>query len=74
MSIYRNIQILCREQGRSIMSLESELGFARGSIYKWDTNVPSIGRVKAVADVLRVPIERLLEGDADEQSNSEPSQ
>lgn len=69
MSIYRNIQELCREQGRSIMGLESELGFARGSIYKWDTNVPSIGRVKAVADVLKVPIERLIEGNKEGNKN-----
>ena len=61
MSIYRNIQDECRKQGRSILGLEYELGFARGSICKWDINKPAVTRVKAVADALGVTMERLLE-------------
>lgn len=64
MGIYKNIQEECRKQNRSIMGLEADLGFARGSICKWDSNKPAVTRVKAVADVLGVTIETLLEGDS----------
>ena len=63
MSIYKNIQEECRKQNRTIMGLEAELGFARGSICKWDSNKHAVTRVKAVADVLGVTIETLLEGE-----------
>lgn len=39
------------------MELERQLGFSRGSIFKWDTNIPSVERVKLVADKLNKPIE-----------------
>ena len=65
MSIYKNIQDECRKQNRSIMGLERDLGFARGSICKWDTNIPAVSRVQAVADALGVTVEILLRGNND---------
>lgn len=62
MAIYENIRVACKEAGLSVSKLEEELGFARGSIYKWDTNVPSVTRVKQVSERLNVSMEKLLDG------------
>ena len=63
MNIYRKIQNLCRDQGKSVMGLEEELGFPRGSICKWDKNIPSVKKVKAVADALSTTVDELLRED-----------
>lgn len=59
--IYDNIKTICKEQGITILKMESDLEFPRSSICKWNENEPSVLRVKKVADYLKVPIERLLE-------------
>ncbi len=61
MSIYSNVKIACKDRGISIMRLETDLGFARSSIYKWDKHQPGIEKLKAVADYFNVPIEYFLE-------------
>lgn len=61
MSIYKNVRRVCAEVGTSVFALETKLGFARGSIYKWDKNIPGIDKVKAVVDELKKPIEYFLE-------------
>ena len=45
MPIYSNIKEACKKKGISVMKLETELGFARSSIYKWDKHQPSIGKI-----------------------------
>ena len=60
MSIYRNIQDLCAERKISVSALETELHFSRGSIYKWDTNTPSVEKVKKIAEFFNVPIEEVI--------------
>ena len=57
MEIYKKVQEACKEAGVSVMELERQLGFSRGSIFKWDTNIPSVERVKLVADKLNKPID-----------------
>jgi len=42
------------------MKLETELGFARSSIYKWNKHQPGIEKIKKVADYLGVSMEYLL--------------
>lgn len=61
MGIYDNIRLLCRDKGRKISELETELGFPRSSIAKWNENIPSVLKVKKVADYFGVTIEELLE-------------
>lgn len=58
--MYQKIKELCKEKGISITELEATLQFARGSIYKWDVNAPSIIKVKAVADYFNVSVDYLL--------------
>lgn len=60
MNIYRRIQNLCRDQGKTVMGLEEELGFPRGSICKWDKNIPSVMKVKLAADALHTTVDALL--------------
>ena len=47
---------LCQSRNIGICT-RKKLGFARGSIYKWDKNIRGIDKVKAVADELKKPIE-----------------
>ena len=56
-------QIEHLQKHSEIMQLEEDLGFARGSIYKWDTNTPSVSKVKAVADRLGTTVDALLTSD-----------
>lgn len=60
MRIYDNIKALCQVNRKTVLELESELGFARSSISKWNENMPSIVKVKQVADYFGVTIEDLI--------------
>lgn len=59
--MYSRVKELCKRNNISISELESELDFPRGSICKWDINVPSIAKVKAVAEYFDITIDELLE-------------
>ena len=61
--MYSKIKELCKRNNISISELESELDFPRGSLCKWNVNVPSITKVKAVADYFHVTVDELLKGD-----------
>lgn len=61
MAIYEKVKSACKEKNISVAELEASLGFARSSIYKWDTNIPSVEKVKAVAKKLEKPMEYFLE-------------
>lgn len=61
MAIYEKVKSACKEKNISVAELETSLGFARSSIYKWDTNIPSVEKVKAVAEKLEKPMEYFLE-------------
>ena len=60
MRIYDNIKALCKANRKTVLELESELEFARSSISKWNENMPSIVKVKQVADYFGVTIEDLI--------------
>lgn len=60
MPIYTNIKNACKQKGIPVTRLEADLGFARSTIYKWDTHQPGIGKIKKVADYLGVTMEYLL--------------
>ena len=60
MGIYKNIQNACKAKGVTIMGLEDKLGFGRGSIYKWDDHLPSVLKVKMVADELDTTVDELI--------------
>lgn len=62
MSIVLNIQSLCKEYDTTVPKLEKDLGFGKGSIYKWDKNSPSVDKLQKVADYFKVSTDYLLLG------------
>lgn len=80
MSLVSNIQLLCDQNSISIPKLEKDLGFGKGSMYKWDKNSPSIDKVEKVADYFKVSLDYLLDrgdiydlGDAIKEEREEQS-
>ena len=61
--LYEKIKKLADDRGVSINQIESDLGFSRGSIYKWDKNVPSVFKIKQVADYFGITVDSLINGD-----------
>ena len=61
MALYENVKKLCKEKSITIIQLEEELNFSRSSICKWNYNMPSIAKVKAVADYFDVTIDKLMQ-------------
>ena len=55
------IKKLCEEQGIKLADLENACKIGERTIYRWDSNAPSIDKVKRVADVLGVTVNDLLE-------------
>lgn len=68
--MYSKIKELCKTNGISVSKLESKLNFSRGSIYKWSVNIPSIDKVKAVADHFGVTIDYLLSESVGEENEN----
>lgn len=69
MSLYENVKNLCNEHGVPVAVLEKNLGFARSSICKWNTNVPSIVKVKKVADYFHIAVDELMKEESGEKKN-----
>lgn len=61
MSKYEKIKELCKENGITITGLESELGFARGSLSKIDKNRPRYDRLQKLADYFNLPVEYFMD-------------
>ncbi|WP_202976419.1 helix-turn-helix domain-containing protein [Anaerophilus nitritogenes] len=60
MNLVEKIKSLCEEKEISLVGLERELGFSRGSIFKWNNSSPSIDKIKIVADYFNVSTDWLL--------------
>ena len=58
------IKKLCKERNTSIPKLEDELGFGRGTIYKWEFVSPSVANLKRVADYLGCTLDELANNDS----------
>ena len=61
--MYERIKMLCKQNGTNITALEKELGFAKGSICKWENHDPSSERVKMIADRFHVCVEYIKNGE-----------
>lgn len=60
MLIYDRIKELCEEKGLSVRYVESAAGLKNGAISKWNESSPTIKSLKAVSDVLKVKIDKLI--------------
>lgn len=58
--IFERILKLATEKGMSISELERMSGLSKGAISKWKTASPTIDNLQAVAKVLKVKVEKLL--------------
>lgn len=59
--IYNTIKELCDKRGISITQLEKEAGLKSGTVCKWDEHSPLVKNLQAVAKVLKVKMEKLLQ-------------
>lgn len=70
MAIYENVKRIGKERRHSISSIERDLHFTKGSIYKWNKSAPGIQKVRAVANLLDCSIEDLV-GDTEWEKNTQ---
>ena len=59
MGLYERIREVAKTKGYSVNRLEKELGFARSSINKFNTNTPSIEKIRQIAELLDVSVDAL---------------
>lgn len=59
--IYQRVKAACKDNSISVSELEERLKFPKGSMYKWDENIPSVVKISAVAKALGKPMEYFLE-------------
>ena len=59
--IYDKIKEFCRKKGVSVNSVEKAACLSNGAISKWNESSPTVDKIHAVAKVLGVKVEELLE-------------
>lgn len=59
--IYTKIKEICERKGISIAFVEKEAGLKNGAVSKWNNNTPLATNLHAVAKVLNVSVEDLLQ-------------
>ena len=60
LQIYNKIKEICKQKGITPSSVEKQAGLANGLITKWNDFNPTVRNLKAVADVLEVSIDELI--------------
>ena len=60
--LYENVMKLCQDKNLKVTVLESELGFGRGTIGKWNNGKGhmSVSHIKKLADYFGVSIDELI--------------
>lgn len=71
MGLYENIKTIVASKGISISKLEKDLNFPRSSIKKYDTNVPSVEKIRMISEYLNVPIDRIIYSNVPTDGHSE---
>lgn len=71
MLTYETIKKLCKAKGVTVTGLEKELGFARGSLCKINTNKPSMEKVQKLSDYFSVSVEYLMMGGNDQSTQDQ---
>ncbi len=59
MDLLEKIQGLCAEHNTNPSKLEQELGFGKGTLYKWKTSSPNSDKLQAIADHFNVSLDYL---------------
>lgn len=63
--LFDKIKVLAEEKGYSIYKLEKEAELSKGSICKWNDNIPSVDKIQRVTKLLGVTVDSLLEDNQD---------
>lgn len=58
--IYDKIKEICKKKGVSVSSVEKQAGLSTGAISKWNDSSPTIEKLQAVANVLKVSVNKLI--------------
>ncbi len=59
MNLLEKIQELCKENDTNPSKLEIELGFGKGTLYKWKTSSPNSDKLQVIADHFNVTLDYL---------------
>ena len=59
--LYDKIREICREKGVSVASVEKKAGLSNGAISKWNNASPTVDNLNAVAIILKVKVDKLLD-------------
>ena len=60
MTLVERIKTLCKEKKTTIAELERKSGISNGQIRKWDTSIPGVDKLNAIADYFDVSTDFLL--------------
>lgn len=60
MNVYSNIVKLAKKQEKTLGQIEEEAGLGKGIISKWKNGNPTLNNLQAVAKVLKVKVEKLM--------------
>lgn len=58
--LYDKIKEICKKKGITVSTVEKEAGLSNGTIRKWNNSSPTVDSLKAVANVLKVRVEKLI--------------
>lgn len=58
--IYDKIKEICKKKGVSVSSVEKQAGLSSGAISKWNESSPTIDNLQAVANVLKIKVDKLI--------------
>lgn len=61
--LVENIKNKCKEAGTTLAALERLVEFGNGTIARWDDQIPSVNRVKIIADYFGCTVDDLLKGE-----------
>ena len=61
LNCYDRIKEICDKKGTNIYQVEQKAGLSNGIIRKWNESAPQVDNLKAVAKVLGVKVDELLE-------------
>lgn len=70
MNLLEKVRELAKKQGLSLAEVNDRAGLGTRSIYHWRTQRPSIDKLSAVANVLHVSVNDLLDFKTEEDSNN----
>ena len=59
--IFDRIKKICKEKGISVTSVEKKAGLSHAAIRKWNKSSPTVESLQAVAKVLDVTLDKLVE-------------